>query len=171
MSAAYPGHRARRDQAGAAQRGIGRSGVLGFMRLMWALDHAMVTRSKWMERTLGVTGPQRLVVRLLGRAPGVSPGVLAETLSFHPSTLTGVLSRLLAGGLLTRETDPEDRRRSLLRLTKKGRVVDGHVEGTVEEAVRRAIRRSSKQDLEATERVLGALVEELERVPARRAGP
>jgi DNA-binding MarR family transcriptional regulator len=74
----------------------------------------------------------------------------------------------LAGGLLTRETDPADRRRSLLRLTKKGRAVDGHVEGTVEEAVGRAIRRSSKQDLEATERVVEALVEELERVPAGR---
>jgi DNA-binding MarR family transcriptional regulator len=130
---------------------------------MWVLDHAMTTRSKWMERTLGVTGPQRLVVRLIGRRPGVSAGELAETLSFHPSTLTGILSRLVDARVVSRETDDEDRRRMVLRLTAKGKRIDAHSDGTIEEAVRNALRRSSEEDLDATRRVLTALVEELER--------
>ena len=37
--------------------------VLDFMRLLWAVDHALQSTSKRMESTFGLTGPQRLVVR------------------------------------------------------------------------------------------------------------
>ena len=40
-----------------------------FLRLVWAVDHALQTTSKRMARSLGVTGPQRLVVRIVGRVP------------------------------------------------------------------------------------------------------
>jgi DNA-binding MarR family transcriptional regulator len=40
---------------------------------------------------VGVTGPQRLVLRVVGLFPGMSAGELATVLRVHPSTLTGVL--------------------------------------------------------------------------------
>ena len=43
--------------------------VLEFMRVVWALDHALQKTSKRMETMLGITAPQRLVVRILGRFP------------------------------------------------------------------------------------------------------
>jgi MarR family transcriptional regulator, organic hydroperoxide resistance regulator len=163
--------RARRANGSLPERGtdetrdprkFAKSGVLDFLGLLWTLNHAMLKRSKWMERTLGVTGPQRLVVRLVGRFPGVSAGELAGVFAFHPSTMTGILSRLTAGGVLVRDTDEHDRRRALLRLTSKGRRIDQRVQGTIEDAVRRALGRLSKKDLDATRRVLGTLVAELE---------
>jgi DNA-binding MarR family transcriptional regulator len=85
--------------------------TLQFMQRLWDLVHALEVRSRRMARTLGVTGPQRLVIRLLGRTPGTTAGEIAETLGLHPSTLTGILRRLEKLGMLERKVDPEDRRR------------------------------------------------------------
>ena len=119
--------------------------VLQFMRLLWAIVHALQMRSKEMSKAFGVTGPQRLVLRVVGLFPGVSPGALADILHLHPSTVTGVLQRLVTQGLLRRSTDPGDRRRSVLVLTAKGIRVNTSRTGTVEEAVQR-IGRSTAMD-------------------------
>src|SRR5262249_46223622 len=99
--------------------------VLEFMRVLWAVDHGLEAASKRMEARLGVTGPQRLVLRILGRYPSASAGRLAEILHLHPSTLTGILKRLETRGLITRRVDPADGRRALFDLTARGLKVDG----------------------------------------------
>jgi len=38
--------------------------AIDFLRLIWAVDHALQRRSKSMAATLGITGPQRLVIRI-----------------------------------------------------------------------------------------------------------
>jgi MarR family transcriptional regulator, organic hydroperoxide resistance regulator len=81
--------------------------VLDFMRLIWQMDHAAQRTSKRMEATLGVTSPQRLVIRIVGRFPGIPAGYLARLLHIHPSTLTGVLGRIERQGLLRRRSDPQ----------------------------------------------------------------
>jgi DNA-binding MarR family transcriptional regulator len=133
------------------------------MRSLWRLSHALEVRSKRMARTLGVTGPQRLVVRLLGRSPDLSAGEIAETLGLHPSTLTGILARLQAERLLVRAVDPRDRRQARFRLTAAGKRVDRERKGTVEAAVRRALGRAPAASIESTTAMLELLVEELER--------
>src|SRR5437588_8753742 len=90
--------------------------VLDFMRLLWAVDHALQSASKRMEVTYGVTGPQRLVVRIVGRFPGIAAGRIAEILHVHPSTLTGILKRLESRSVLHRKADPRDARRALFGL-------------------------------------------------------
>jgi DNA-binding MarR family transcriptional regulator len=72
--------------------------VLEFIRLLWATDHGLQSASKAMAARLGVTGSQRLAVRVLSRCPGLSAGELARILHVHPSTLTGVLQRLQSRG-------------------------------------------------------------------------
>jgi DNA-binding MarR family transcriptional regulator len=109
--------------------------VLEFMRHLWAVSHGLDALSKRMKRELGVTGPQRLVIRLVGRFPGVSAGELATLMHSHPSTLTGVLRRLEARKLLARASDPADARRLLFRLTDRGRRIDRLRAGTVETVV------------------------------------
>jgi MarR family transcriptional regulator, organic hydroperoxide resistance regulator len=128
--------------------------VLGFMRLLWAVDHGLTQVSKRMHSSIGVTGPQRLVIRLAGQSPGLSAGALAATLHLHPSTMTGILKRLQASGFLERSADPLDGRRAVLRLTKKGERLDLIRAGTVEARVRVALTGVSDHDLAAAERVL-----------------
>ncbi|MEO8077851.1 MAG: MarR family transcriptional regulator [Acidobacteriota bacterium] len=134
--------------------------ALQFMRVLWAVMHALQQASKRMEQQTGVTGPQRLVLRIVGLFPGVSPGDLAELLHVHPSTLTGVLHRLVSRGLLLRTADG-DRRRALLTLTATGRRVNRLRTGTVETAVTRSLRSLSLADRAAAQGALALLAEGL----------
>ncbi|MEO8699570.1 MAG: MarR family transcriptional regulator [Kofleriaceae bacterium] len=133
------------------------------MQQLWKLVHALEVRSKRMAKDLGVTGPQRLVVRVVGQTALISARDIAATLDLHPSTLTGVLARLEAQGLLRREADPDDRRRALFRLTAAGRAVDRERKGTVEAAVRRALGRADASTTSKTSDMLSLLVSELSR--------
>jgi MarR family transcriptional regulator, organic hydroperoxide resistance regulator len=137
--------------------------VLDFMRLLWSVDHGLDRRSKRMESELGVTGMQRMVIRLIGRYPEVSAGRLAELLHVHPSTLTGVLKRLTDRGFIGREKDPEDARRSKFVLLPEGQKIDSTQAGTVEAAVRRALARIPTETIDSARTVLSAVAEELAR--------
>ena len=133
------------------------------MRVLWGLVHGLDVRSKWMERNLGVTGPQRLVLRMVGRQPGIAASEIASALDLHPSTLTGILSRLEKRGYLTRDVDPSDRRRARFRLTKRGQRIDRERKGTAEAAVRRALGRASEASIAQTEELLAAVIRELQK--------
>ena len=135
--------------------------VLQFMQLLWAVVHGVERRSKRMSGEIGVTGPQRLVLRVAGLFPGLSAGDLATILHVHPSTLTGVLQRLVNQRLLVRLDDPRDRRRAVLKLTARGRRVNTTGHGTVESAVAEALEAVSPRDRAATRRVLERLASHL----------
>ena len=136
--------------------------VLQFMQLLWAVVHGLERTSKRMSGEVGVTGPQRLVLRVVGLFPGVSAGDLAAVLHVHPSTLTGVLQRLVAQGLLAREDDARDRRRAVLRLTKGGTRANALRRGTVESAISDVLAGVNERDRDATRRVLERLAQRLE---------
>jgi DNA-binding MarR family transcriptional regulator len=74
--------------------------ILDFMRLLWSVEHGLQSTSKRMEATLGITGPQRLVLRIVSERPGLSAGEVARIVHLHPSTITGILQRLVRKGLL-----------------------------------------------------------------------
>ena len=46
--------------------------VLEFIRRMWAVDHELQRVSKRMVSRIGLTAPQRLAVRFIGRHSGVT---------------------------------------------------------------------------------------------------
>jgi MarR family transcriptional regulator, organic hydroperoxide resistance regulator len=137
-------------------------GPLEFMRLLWAVDHGLQRRSKRMAATLGLTGPQRLVVRIVGRFPGISAGRLAHVLHLHPSTLTGILERLVRRGLLRRRRDPRDARRVVLGLSTAGRHLDVETPETIEAEVKGLLARVPRREILATQEVLVALAEQLD---------
>lgn len=144
------------------------------MQLLWAVVHGAERTSKRMTHALGVTGPQRLVLRVVGLYPGLSAGELALILHVHPSTLTGVLQRLVAQRLLVRIDDPRDRRRAQLRLTVAGARANAPDSGTVEAAVAEALAGTSARDRAATRRVLMRLAEHLDKgaeIPPTAAKP
>lgn len=131
--------------------------VLDFMRLIWALDHGLQSLSKRMHATVGLTGPQRIALRVLGRRPGISAGALADVLRLHPSTLTGILHRLERRGLVRRMRDPEDGRRARLELTPRGRKLDVPSPGTVEAVVARVLAGIPENRLRSGADVLAAV--------------
>ncbi|UJR82458.1 MarR family winged helix-turn-helix transcriptional regulator [Sandaracinus amylolyticus] len=140
--------------------------TLQFMQLLWELTHALQSLSKRMEGAIGITGPQRLALRIIGRRPGIAAGELSSAMRIHPSTLTGILRRLEERRAVRREPDPEDARRMHLYLASAGKDLDRERGGTVEAAVQRALRQVDARDIEGARRVLRAVIDEL----AREAG-
>jgi DNA-binding MarR family transcriptional regulator len=136
--------------------------VLDFMRLLWSIEHGLQRMSKRMENELGITGPQRLVLRIVGQFPGLSAGELAHIVRLHPSTITGILQRLVARGLVDRQRDPGDSRRAHLRLNPSARVYTRGSSGTVEKLVTDALKHVGASNVRAARRVLSEVVRELE---------
>lgn len=136
--------------------------VLEFLRLMWAVDHELHRVSKRMIGRLGLTAPQRLAVRFVGREPGLTPGRLAELLHLDPGTVTGIVKRLESADLVTRVRSGDDTRRMHLTLTAKGQTLNRRRKGTVEAAVRRTLDGVSAADVSAASRVLRRLATHLE---------
>jgi DNA-binding MarR family transcriptional regulator len=144
--------------------------VLQFMQVLWALVHGLESTSKRMSQQIGVTGPQRLVLRVAGLFPGLSAGDLATILHVHPSTLTGILQRLITQRLLHRTDDPRDRRRAVLRLTARGARANAVSVGTAESAIAAVLADVSDRDRAVAKRVLERLALELNRQTSRARG-
>jgi DNA-binding MarR family transcriptional regulator len=145
-------------------------GTLAFMRLLWGLGHGLQAASKRMARDLGITGPQRLVVRALDSAPGLTPGQVARKLLLDPGTVTGIVQRLIRDGLVRSAPDPHDGRRSLLALTARGALLVSRRGGTVEERVEAALARLTPEEKAAAQRALSTLVAALGEEPAQAEG-
>jgi len=146
-----------------ARRPLG--SVLEFLRVLWGLNHALESSSRRMKARLGVTGPERMVVRLVGRYPGISAGELARILRVHPSTLTGLLKRLVGKRILTRQTDARDGRRALFSLTSRGAAADSTQKGTVEASVKVALESLAGADVRVAAAVLETVRRSLEGSP------
>src|SRR5438128_9000192 len=72
------------------------------------------------ERDLRISAAQLFVMSELAQSPDQSVKDLAQVTMTTHSTVSEVVSGLLAKGLLTRTVDPKDARRSVLRLTRQG---------------------------------------------------
>ena len=141
--------------------------VLDFLRLLWDVEHRLQSASKRMRTDLGITGPQRLVLRIVSRSPGISAGELARIVRLHPSTITGIVQRLVDRRLLVRDLDPRDSRRVRLLVRRQARPLTRRFEGTVELAVQRALSRLTAAQIAQARTVLGEISSQLERSGTR----
>lgn len=155
----------RRPDKEAVDGDVRLDGALDFLQALWALDHALQSASKRMERELGLTGPQRLVLRIVAANPRIGAGPLARTLHLHPSTLTGVLRRLEAQRLLKRLDDPADARRALFTITPQGARLVERKARTVESAVSQLLRARATGQIATVRAVLADLTHTLARQP------
>lgn len=103
------------------------------IRLLAQCYHAFEQISAAHVRTIDLTPAQFDIVATLGNTPGMSFKELGEKTLITKGTLTGVVDRLEAKGLVRRVIRPEDRRSMTVQLTAKGeaefqRIFAPHVE-------------------------------------------
>jgi DNA-binding MarR family transcriptional regulator len=79
--------------------------------------------SRSVERHLGVSGAQLFALKVLSQGPALSLNALAQRTRTHQSTVSVVIKRLCAAGLVSRFTSKDDARRLELAVTAKGRAV------------------------------------------------
>lgn len=94
---------------------------------LYGAANRMVRMHKPFLEPLGLTFPQYLVIlELLAEAP-LSVGTLGGRLDMDTGTITPLVKRLEAAGLVTRTRDPKDERRVMVDLTSSGRGLDAEV--------------------------------------------
>jgi DNA-binding MarR family transcriptional regulator len=97
-----------------------------------------------------VFGVNRTDLRLLGavRHGPLTAGQVASAVHLSPAAATTAIQRLVARGYLTREPDPDDRRRAVVALTASAHELAERVYGPVGEAGMVAFRRWTAAELE-----------------------
>ena len=85
-------------------------------------------------------------------------------------TISGILSRLERSRLVTRVSNPDDRRSVHLTLTARGRAVNRNRIGSSEFAVRRALARVPARDIAIARRLLAWVSGQLHAIASPRAG-
>jgi MarR family transcriptional regulator for hemolysin len=84
-------------------------------------------------RLHGMTRAQWAVLLRLERREGLKQSELAEALDIQPITLTRLVDRLCANGLIERRADPNDRRAKKLHLTPAARPLIDRIADRVED--------------------------------------
>src|SRR5215213_4829565 len=90
---------------------------------LYAASRAVTARYRPMLEALGLTYPQYLVMMLLWESDHQTVGQLGARLSLDSGTLSPLLKRLTAAGLVTRHRREEDERSVSIALTDKGRAL------------------------------------------------
>ncbi|MFC3125947.1 MarR family winged helix-turn-helix transcriptional regulator [Pseudoroseomonas globiformis] len=85
--------------------------------------HAIQRANKPLLEKLGLTYPQYLVMVVLWAEDGQTVGAIGERLFLESSTLTPLLKRLQAAGLIRRARDAADERQVRIHLTDEGRAL------------------------------------------------
>ena len=93
---------------------------------------------------LGLTYPQYLVMIVLWSDDALTVGQIGERLRLDSGTLTPLLKRLEAVGMISRERSLDDERRVIVKLTAKGRKLRDHA-GEVTKYVVEAVGMSAEE--------------------------
>jgi len=102
------------------------------MQLCFALYSASLAMTKLYKpllAPLGLTYPQYLVMLVLWEQDGQAVNAIGERLTLDSGTLTPLLKRLEASGLVQRLRDAADERRVLIQLTPEGRAMKTRATG------------------------------------------
>jgi homoprotocatechuate degradation regulator HpaR len=92
------------------------------MQLLRARE-AVMRRFRPRLRALGLTDQQGRIMRSLAEVEAIDMMELARRCCIHPASLSRIVPRLAARGLLRRRIDARDARRVTVALTAKGRAI------------------------------------------------
>ena len=101
-------------------------------RLLLQAREAVMAHARPSLREHGLSDQQWRVLRVLGEHGTVETGRVAREAFILGPSLTGVLARMERDGLVRRERDPADQRRSVVQATAKGMKLVGKLSRTIE---------------------------------------
>ncbi len=101
-------------------------------RLLLQAREAVMLHTRPSLREQGLSDQQWRVLRVLGEHGVVETGRVAREAFILGPSLTGVLARMERDGLIRRERDPADQRRTVIDATAKGRRLVARLSCTIE---------------------------------------
>jgi DNA-binding MarR family transcriptional regulator len=85
------------------------------------LERAFAAFNRELRATVGLTGAQRAMLRIVAEVGPTTLAGLRGRLRLHPATLGQLVDRLRDKSLVALSTDPTDARRRVVELTDEGR--------------------------------------------------
>jgi homoprotocatechuate degradation regulator HpaR len=101
-------------------------------RLLLQARESVMAHTRPSLRSHGLSDQQWRVLRVLGEHGTVETGRVAREAYILGPSLTGVLARMERDGLIRRERDPADQRRTVVEATPKGAKLVDKLSHTVE---------------------------------------
>jgi MarR family transcriptional regulator, transcriptional regulator for hemolysin len=118
----------------------------------------------------GITRAQWVILVRLDRFEGLKQSEIAEMLDLQPITLTRLLDRLCAAGLVERRADSNDRRAKRLFLTAEGRALLERLAGFGEDLIATALAGVERATIEKMVSQLATMKENLRLAINQKAG-
>jgi len=128
-------------------------------RLLLQARESVMAHTRPSLREHGLSDQQWRVLRVLGEHGTVETGRVAREAFILGPSLTGVLARMERDGLVRRERDPADQRRSVVEATPKGLKLVEKLSLTIEEHYGRMEKSLGKQKLAELYELLDDLIE------------
>lgn len=145
------------------------------LRSLRRITRAIDLHSKALMGTFGLTGPQLVCLRAIGRSERLTPSELARSISLSQGTITGIVGRLAARQLVRRERTHKDRRSVYVRITQAGRDLIAAAPSPLQERFSVRLASLPTTDQETVRSVLARVVammdgEDIDAAPVLEAG-
>ncbi len=120
----------------------------------YLISRATLAVTAVLKRELASAGVDQVRISYLGvllalwNEDDSKVGDLGRRAGLEPSTMTGVLDRMVRDGLVEREPDPGDRRALRIRLTDEGRRIQTPVLAAIDQTMSRVMRGVEPADQE-----------------------
>jgi MarR family transcriptional regulator for hemolysin len=142
-----------------------------FAFLVHDVARLLKTYADQKARQYGMTRAQWAVLVRLQRTEGLKQSELAEILDLQPISLTRLLDRLCANGLIERRPDPDDRRANRLFLTPAAKPVVESLGRLGEELMTTVLEGIDAKTVDLMLSELGIAKDNLRKAIARNADP
>jgi DNA-binding MarR family transcriptional regulator len=129
------------------------------------LAAAMNRSGRFAYEQFGLSGAQLFILQLLAEAPAQSLNDLATRTGTHQSTVSVVVTRLVARGFVSRGASGVDGRRVTLSLTRAGRAIVRRAPESAYARLESAVRRLPARERRLLAELLARLVDQLWEAP------
>ncbi|ESU24620.1 regulatory protein MarR [Flavobacterium enshiense DK69] len=118
----------------------------------------MFAQKKLREHGFKITIDQWLVIKCILENPDITQHELSELVFKDNASVTRIIDLLIKAGYLEKETNPEDRRKFMLHVTKEGEEVIRNVHEVVLQNRSIALNGINQKELETADAVLRKII-------------
>ncbi|UOK43105.1 MULTISPECIES: MarR family winged helix-turn-helix transcriptional regulator [Flavobacterium] len=131
--------------------------------IFYNIDHSirlyrMFAQKKLREHGFKITIDQWLVIKCILENPTITQHELSELVFKDNASVTRIIELLIKAGYLEKETNPEDRRKFMLHVTKAGEEVIKNVHEVVLQNRSIALNGINQKELETADAVLRKII-------------
>lgn len=112
----------------------------------------------------GISITEWRVIAVLGRYSGLSANQVAERTAMDKVAVSRALARLVERGLIARNTDDDDRRRSVLALSARGKRIHTQIAPLALQMERKLLAGLSRDEKQMLDALLDKLAESQQRI-------